>query len=127
LPCVLLLLLLDAQLFFYGGATIGVQWKSPCLPTELQDAGPDAVFAPYSRGAPTTPSTPCLPPRPALYRRYFSVKDAYEEGLIDKLVPGYSLNRFRKLRKDMAGDQETFFNKDKPKFRFKRDETADAA
>jgi hypothetical protein len=25
--------------------------------------------------------------------RYFSVSKAYEEGLIDKLVPGYSLNR----------------------------------
>lgn len=55
-------------------------------------------------------------------KRYFTVKEAYEEGLIDKLVPGYSLNRFRKLRKEILGEGgETFFNKDKPKFRFKRD------
>ena len=33
--------------------------------------------------------------------RYFSVKDAYEEGLVDKLVPGYVLNRFRKMQKDL--------------------------
>mmetsp|Transcript_14514 Transcript_14514/g.31573 ORF Transcript_14514/g.31573 Transcript_14514/m.31573 type:complete len:430 (-) Transcript_14514:680-1969(-) len=60
-------------------------------------------------------------------KRYFTVKEAYEEGLIDKLVPGYSLNRFRKMKKDKFGDAETFFNKDKPKFRFKRDETAGRA
>lgn len=56
----------------------------------------------------------------ALYR-YFSVNKAYEEGLIDKLVPGYSLNRFRKLKKEVLGDQPAYFNKDKPKFRFTRD------
>ncbi len=50
------------------------------------------------------------------------MKDAYDEGLIDKLVPGYELNRFRKMRKDLIGDQETFFGLEKPKFRFKRDE-----
>lgn len=33
-------------------------------------------------------------------KRYFSVKDAYEEGLVDKLVPGYKLNRFRKMAKE---------------------------
>lgn len=56
--------------------------------------------------------------------RYFSVKQAYEEGLIDKLVPGYSLNRFRKLRSEILGEGEKFFDKEKPKFRFKRDEAA---
>eukprot|EP00877_Chromochloris_zofingiensis_P013748 jgi/Chrzof1/8627/Cz03g18040.t1_CLP1 len=55
-------------------------------------------------------------------RRYFSVKEAYEEGLVDKLIPGYKLNRFRKIVKDNYGNQETFFNKDKPKFRFTRKE-----
>ena len=49
------------------------------------------------------------------------MKEAYDEGLIDKLVPGYSLNRFRKLRRDKFGEQEAFYNKDKPTFRFKRD------
>lgn len=53
-------------------------------------------------------------------KRYFNVKDAYEEGLVDKLVPGYKLNRFRKMLKDKLGDQETFFDKEKPKFRFTR-------
>jgi hypothetical protein len=43
--------------------------------------------------------------------RYFSVNKAYEEGLIDKLVPGYSLNRFRKLRRDVLGDQPAFNSK----------------
>ncbi|KAF6261156.1 hypothetical protein COO60DRAFT_811532 [Scenedesmus sp. NREL 46B-D3] len=33
-------------------------------------------------------------------KRYFSVKEAYEEGLVDKLVPGYKMNRFRKIAKD---------------------------
>jgi hypothetical protein len=28
-----------------------------------------------------------------LRKRYFSVKEAYEEGLVDKLVPGYKMNR----------------------------------
>lgn len=42
--------------------------------------------------------------------RFFRVKDAYEEGLIDKLVPGYSLNRFRKMRHEILGDKETFFD-----------------
>ena len=60
-------------------------------------------------------------PRPL---RYFSVNKAYEEGLIDKLVPGYSLNRFRKLKREVLGDQQTYFNKDKPKFRFTRDGAA---
>ena len=54
--------------------------------------------------------------------RYFSVKDAYDEGLIDKLVPGYELNRFRKMRLDAASGEETFYGLEKPKFRFKREE-----
>jgi len=54
-------------------------------------------------------------------KRYFSVKEAYEEGIVDKLVPGYTTNRMRKMRKDMFGEAETFFDKDKPKFRFKRE------
>ncbi len=95
--------------------------------------------------------------------RYFSVKEAYEEGLIDKLVPGYSLNRcgcacrwrralgasprhttcviavlalisrarvpalsldrFRKLKKDLLGDQEPVYNDtNKPRFKFKRED-----
>jgi ATP-dependent Clp protease protease subunit len=56
-------------------------------------------------------------------KRYFSVNKAYEEGLIDKLVPGYSLNRFRKLRRDVLGDQPAFNSKEKPKFRFTREST----
>lgn len=57
-------------------------------------------------------------------KRYFSVKEAYEEGLVDKLVPGYKLNRFRKMAKEMVGAGEGYFNKDKPTFRFKRDDKA---
>jgi len=56
-------------------------------------------------------------------KRYFSVKQAYEEGLVDKLVPGYKMNRFRKIAKDKYGAGETFFNKDKPMFRFKREDS----
>ncbi|KXZ48382.1 hypothetical protein GPECTOR_28g789 [Gonium pectorale] len=41
-------------------------------------------------------------------KRYFSVKQAYEEGLVDKLVPGFMLNRFRKMQKDMGGDEEAY-------------------
>jgi hypothetical protein len=52
------------------------------------------------------------------------VKEAYEEGLVDKLVPGYKLNRFRKMAKEMVGAGEGYFNKDKPTFRFKRDDKA---
>ena len=55
--------------------------------------------------------------------RYFTVKQAYEEGLVDKLVPGYKMNRFRKIAKDKYGAGETFFNKDKPMFRFKREDS----
>ncbi|KAG1675128.1 hypothetical protein FOA52_003351 [Chlamydomonas sp. UWO 241] len=47
--------------------------------------------------------------------------DAYEEGLIDKLVPGYSLNRFRKLRREVLGEKDSFGGlEQKPKFRFTR-------
>lgn len=53
-------------------------------------------------------------------RRYFSVKDAFEEGLIDKLVPGYKLNRFRAMRKEMGVDDDAFYVKDKPTFKFSR-------
>lgn len=53
-------------------------------------------------------------------KRYFSVKEAYEEGLVDKLVPGYKMNRFRKIAKDAMGIGEGYFNSDKPKFRFTR-------
>lgn len=52
--------------------------------------------------------------------RYFSVKEAYEEGLVDKLVPGYKLNRFRKMSKDAGGEEDNFFQRDKPKFKFTR-------
>lgn len=54
-------------------------------------------------------------------KRYFSVKEAYEEGLVDKLIPGYKLNRFRKIARDTFGDGEAFYGNDKPKFRFKRE------
>ncbi|WIA20190.1 hypothetical protein OEZ85_006038 [Tetradesmus obliquus] len=53
-------------------------------------------------------------------KRYFSVKQAYEEGLVDKLVPGYKMNRFRKIAKDAMAQQQGFFSSDKPKFRFTR-------
>lgn len=33
------------------------------------------------------------------------MKQAYEEGLVDKLIPGYKLNRFRKIAKDTFGDR----------------------
>ncbi len=53
--------------------------------------------------------------------RYFSVKEAYEEGLVDKLVPGYVLNRFRKMAKDRAGGEDVdAFSTNKPKFKFTR-------
>ena len=48
-----------------------------------------------------------------------SLQAAYDEGIIYKLVPGYSLNRFRKLRKEVLGEQETIM-KEKPKFKFTR-------
>eukprot|EP00955_Chlamydomonas_euryale_P034558 349824-Chlamydomonas_euryale.AAC.11 len=57
-------------------------------------------------------------------KRYFSVKDAYEEGIIDKLVPGYSLNRFRKLKREVLGERESFLGDTKPKFRFQRDKSS---
>eukprot|EP00879_Flechtneria_rotunda_P001773 GHRR01001937.1.p1 GENE.GHRR01001937.1~~GHRR01001937.1.p1 ORF type:complete len:418 (+),score=128.96 GHRR01001937.1:210-1463(+) len=53
-------------------------------------------------------------------KRYFSVKEAYEEGLVDKLVPGYKMNRFRKIAKDALGTQQGYFGSEKPKFRFTR-------
>ncbi|PNH04642.1 hypothetical protein TSOC_009160 [Tetrabaena socialis] len=52
-------------------------------------------------------------------KRYFSVKEAYEEGLVDKLVPGFVLNRFRKMQKD-AGVGEEVIESNKPKFKFTR-------
>ncbi len=52
--------------------------------------------------------------------RYFSVKEAYEEGLVDKLVPGFMLNRFRKMQKDAGMGGEDAFSADKPKFKFTR-------
>jgi hypothetical protein len=52
------------------------------------------------------------------------VKEAYEEGLVDKLIPGYKLNRFRKIARDTFGDQESYFGADKPKFRFNRADKA---
>jgi hypothetical protein len=56
----------------------------------------------------------------ACSKRYFSVKEAYEEGLVDKLVPGYKMNRFRKIAKDAMATQQGYFGSDKPKFRFTR-------
>lgn len=54
-------------------------------------------------------------------KRYFSVKQAYEEGLVDKLVPGYKLNRFRKIAADAMGDRGAFYGAgERPKFRFTR-------
>jgi ATP-dependent Clp protease protease subunit len=53
-------------------------------------------------------------------KRYFSVKQAYEEGLVDKLVPGYKINRFRKIARDAMGVGQGYFGADKPKFRFTR-------
>nr|7EKO_I Chain I, ATP-dependent Clp protease proteolytic subunit [Chlamydomonas reinhardtii]7EKQ_I Chain I, ATP-dependent Clp protease proteolytic subunit [Chlamydomonas reinhardtii] len=53
-------------------------------------------------------------------KRYFSVKEAYEEGLVDKLVPGFMLNRFRKMQKDAGVGEEDLFDMNKPKFKFRR-------
>lgn len=53
-------------------------------------------------------------------KRYFSVKEAYEEGLVDKLVPGFMLNRFRKMQKDAGMGEGDAFGADKPKFKFTR-------
>lgn len=54
-------------------------------------------------------------------KRYFTVKEAYEEGLVDKLVPGYRLNRFRKMRAELdLQDEEAFATRGKPKFKFTR-------
>lgn len=55
-------------------------------------------------------------------KRYFSVKDAFEEGLVDKLIPGYKLNRFRKMAKDAGAGEPVYVGGDKPKFRFTRKE-----
>eukprot|EP00882_Tetradesmus_deserticola_P031498 GHRQ01035620.1.p3 GENE.GHRQ01035620.1~~GHRQ01035620.1.p3 ORF type:complete len:120 (-),score=56.85 GHRQ01035620.1:648-1007(-) len=62
------------------------------------------------------------PKPPFCRKRYFSVKEAYEEGLVDKLVPGYKMNRFRKIAKDAMATQQGYFASDKPKFRFTRKE-----
>lgn len=48
------------------------------------------------------------------------MKEAYEEGLVDKLVPGYKMNRFRKIARDALGAGQGYFGGDKPKFRFTR-------
>jgi hypothetical protein len=64
------------------------------------------------------PSPPCRPHR----KRYFSVKQAYEEGLVDKLVPGYKMNRFRHIAKEAMAARGGYFGSDKPKFRFTRQE-----
>jgi ATP-dependent Clp protease protease subunit len=58
-------------------------------------------------------------------KRYFSVKQAYEAGLVDKLVPGYRLNRFRKMARDAAGEggkKGGAGRGGKPTFRFARQE-----
>jgi hypothetical protein len=60
-------------------------------------------------------------------KRYFSVKQAYEEGLVDKLVPGYKLNRFRKIAADAQAGQAGYYASDKPKFRFTRQAGGDQA
>lgn len=52
--------------------------------------------------------------------RYFTVREAYEEGIVDKLVPGYVPNRIRKMRQEMLAESEPL-QTDKPKFRFKRE------
>lgn len=54
-------------------------------------------------------------------KRYFDVPSACEEGIIDKVVPGFFLNRFRKMKKDMFGEKQMIM-KEKPRFRFKRQE-----
>jgi ATP-dependent Clp protease protease subunit len=57
-------------------------------------------------------------------KRYFSVKQAYEAGLVDKLVPGYRLNRFRKMARDAGaeGGKNKGIKGGKPTFRFARQE-----
>ncbi len=49
------------------------------------------------------------------------MKKAYEEGLVDKLVPGYSTNRVRWLKKEKFGDPTAYYGSEKPTFRFKRE------
>lgn len=39
---------------------------------------------------------------------------------MDKLVPGYKMNRFRKIAKEAMAAQGGYFASDKPKFRFTR-------
>lgn len=58
-----------------------------------------------------------------LSSRYFSVKEAFEEGLVDKLVPGFKLNRLRHMANQMFGEEEEMADS-KPKFRFTRKDTA---
>lgn len=48
------------------------------------------------------------------------MKQVYEEGLVDKLVPGYKMNRFRKIAKEAMAAQGGYFGSDKPKFNFRR-------
>ena len=48
------------------------------------------------------------------------MREAYEEGLVDKLVPGYDLNRFRKIRRDTYGERDAFYASEKPTFKFTR-------
>lgn len=39
---------------------------------------------------------------------------------MDKLVPGFMLNRFRKMQKDAGMGEGDAFGADKPKFKFTR-------
>lgn len=57
-------------------------------------------------------------------KRFFDVASACEEGIIDKVVPGYFLNRFRKMKKDIFGEKQMIM-KEKPRFRFKRQAAED--
>lgn len=41
---------------------------------------------------------------------------------MDKLVPGYKMNRFRHIAKEAMASRGGYFNSDKPKFRFTRQE-----
>lgn len=65
---------------------------------------------------------PAVPYSVPCRKRYFSVKQAYEEGLVDKLVPGYKMNRFRKIAKEAMAARGGYFGSEKPKFRFTRQE-----
>jgi len=46
----------------------------------------------------------------------------FDVSVDDDMLQWPLLRRFTKMRKELFGDQDAFYNQDKPKFRFKRED-----